>query len=180
MNEQDQPLFQGKKTRAGATSKALLSAMLLLTGTASIAQTTIFSEDMGTPSDITEIAAHDANNGFQNSGVYTYGGNADVRPTSPSSIHGELLVVGTCSCPPMVLFASLRSVVSTLRAIRDCPSLLVCKTQSASDMANLLVEASSDGTNWTTLTFPLQATGMGTAGWRRIASREAPFQQPRP
>ena len=169
MNEQDQPLFQGKKTRAGATSKALLSAMLLLTGTASIAQTTIFSEDMGTPSDITEIAAHDANNGFQNSGVYTYGGNADVRPTSPSSIYAGASGGGNVflSTNGAIRFFTV-SGINTTGYTGLSLSFGLRKTQSASDMANLLVEASSDGTNWTTLTFPLQATGMGTAGWRRI------------
>ena len=47
-----------------------------------ISQTTIFTENFGNPAATTSVATY---TGFQNYGVQTYAGNADVRTTLPSS-----------------------------------------------------------------------------------------------
>lgn len=62
--------------------KLLILSIFLLTFSISKSQgTVIFSENMGSPSGTTTISV----NTFQNSGTLTYGGNGDVRSTTPSS-----------------------------------------------------------------------------------------------
>ncbi len=70
--------------------KKLYTLLILCFTIFSFAQVTIFSENMGTVSGTTQIATHNTNNGFQNSGTLTYSSGditnpADLRSTSGST-----------------------------------------------------------------------------------------------
>ena len=78
------------------TIKILL--LLLVIPFFGISQTTIFTENFGAPGATTSVSTY---TGFQNYGVQTYTGNADVRATIPSSGYvgasggGNLFVTST-------------------------------------------------------------------------------------
>ena len=88
-----------KLTSTGASRfrSGLLAAGALAFGTSVNAQTTIFSENMGTPTATTAIATYATGTApatFQNKGTLTYGNgaqasSADVRISSPSSNSGS-------------------------------------------------------------------------------------------
>lgn len=69
--------------------KLILFLSLLLISSSLIAQTTIFTESMGSVTGTTTIATHEANNGFDNDDfTMTNGGatkDADIRNTDPST-----------------------------------------------------------------------------------------------
>jgi hypothetical protein len=137
-------------------------------GTASFTQTTIFLESMGTVSGTTTIAAHVANNGFDNSATLTYTGTADVRSTTPSTGY-----TGASGSANVFLTnngtASFQiSGVNTLNFTNLTLSFGAYKSNNTSDLTELLVQVSTDGVNYSTLTFPAQPTGTGTAIWRLL------------
>jgi hypothetical protein len=122
-------------------------------------QVTIFSENFGTPAATTSVATY---TGFQNYGVQTYTGNADVRVTLPSSGYvgasgsGNLFVTSTLNTNLII------SGINTTNYNTLNLSLAILKTTTASNGSELGVQVSSDGTNWTNLTFTT-GTGGGTA-----------------
>ncbi|MCB0769700.1 MAG: lamin tail domain-containing protein [Flavobacteriales bacterium] len=134
--------------------------------TASMAQVTVFSENMGTPGGTTAITTHDGNNGFQNSATYTYTGTGDVRTSTASSGYTGSSGSGNVFLTYGRTFTI--SGVSTTGYTGLALSFGAHKNSTSSDMTELLVEASTDGVAWTTLTFPPQATGSGTANWRSV------------
>ena len=147
--------------------RSLLLASLLI-GTASIAQTTIFLESMGTVTANTAIATHDANGGFDNSATLTYTGTGDLRNTTVSSGY-----TGASGSANVFLTnngtASFQiSGVNTLDFTNLTLSFGAYKNTNASNLTELLVEVSTDGVNYSTLTFPAQPTGSGTAIWRLV------------
>lgn len=122
-------------------------------------QVTIFSENFGTPATTTSVATY---TGFQNYGVQTYTGNADVRTTLPSSGYvgasgnGNLFVTSTLNTNLII------SGINTTNYNTLNLSLAILKTTTASNGSELGVQVSSDGSNWTNLTFTI-STGTGTA-----------------
>ena len=146
-----------------------LVAAALLSPKVSDAQVTIFSENMGTVSANTAIATHDANNGFQNSALYDYTGTGDIRSSTNSNGYagasgaGNVFLTNT-SAPRTFIIAGINTVGYTNMTL----SFGAWKSTSASNLSELVVEVSTDGTSWSPLSFPAQPTGTGTANWRLI------------
>ncbi|ACU08391.1 CHU large protein; uncharacterized [Flavobacteriaceae bacterium 3519-10] len=70
--------------------KSLLTIFLMLCSLGVSGQTTIFSENIGTPSGTTLIPAYSTGTApatFQNKGTLSYSGDSDVRTSSPSSAY---------------------------------------------------------------------------------------------
>jgi len=136
-----------------------LSVLCALTG---LAQTTIFSENMGTPSGTLTLAA----NTFQNSGSVTYSGTADVRNTTVSSGYtgasggGNVFFTNTTG-----RFFQIEGI-NTSGFMNISLSLGHYKSTTAGNN-ELKIEVSEDGTNWTELTYS-RSTGTGTVNWLLI------------
>jgi hypothetical protein len=129
------------------------------------AQTTVYSENMGTPTATTAISS----NTFQNTGV-TYSGTADVRASLPSTGYagasggGNIFFTGTAGTNLMI------SGINTLNYTNLALSFGHVKTTNASSN-ELTVEVSGDaGATWTPLTYS-RPTGSGTSGvWALITA----------
>lgn len=149
------------------TKKILFAAILLLAGINTWGQ--IFTENMGTPSGTTTVAA----NTFQNSGTLTYSVNAtpttkpDVRTSTASSGYtgasggGNLFLTNTGA-----IWFEISGINTT-----NYTSLALTFGQHKSTTAGsneLIVEVSSDGSNYTALSYT-RPTGSGTANWRLIS-----------
>lgn len=131
----------------------------------SMGQSTIFTENCGNPSSTTSVSSY---TGWQNYGVLTYTGTADVRTTLPSSVYvgasgqGNTFITNTVGTN--VTFGTINTTNYTSLSL----SLGILKTTTASNGSNLTIEVSTDGTTYSPLSF-LLATGAGTANlWSRI------------
>lgn len=129
------------------------------------AQTTVYAENMGTPSATTVIAS----NTFQNTGI-TYSGTADVRSTNVSTGYtgasggGNIFFTGTAGTNFVI------SGINTTGYNNLVLSFGHVKTTNASSN-ELTVEVSGNGgTSWTPLTYT-RATGGGTSNvWSLITA----------
>jgi hypothetical protein len=154
--------------RPTASLVMLLSAALWQTPSVH-AQVNIFSESMGTVVATTAIATHDANGGFQNAVAYDFSGSGDVRSSTVSSGYtgasGSANIFLTNSVQPRTLvIAGINTSGYTSLSL----SFGASKSTTTSTLSELVVEVSTDGSTWSALTFPAQATGSGTASWRLI------------
>lgn len=126
----------------------------------------VFSENIGVPSGTTAIASY---TGWQNNGTLTFTGSGDVRVTTPSAGYtgasGSGNVFLTNSGTANFQIASISTLafdpVFTL-------AFGAYKSTTASNMSELKLEYSSNGTDFTTISIPAQPTGSGTANWRLI------------
>jgi hypothetical protein len=128
----------------------------------------LFSESIGSVGGTTSIAAHESANGFDNDG-FTMSGTGDIRNTGVSTGYAGasgnanvfLTNNGTASF-------QIAGIVTT-----GCSSLSLSfgafKSTNASNMTELIVEYSIDGSSYIAIPIPAQATGTGTANWRIIA-----------
>jgi hypothetical protein len=131
----------------------------------SMGQSTIFTENCGNPSATTVVSSY---TGWQNYGVLTYTGTADVRTTLPSTTYtgasGQGNTFITNAVGTNVTFGSINTTNYTSLSL----SLGILKTTTASNGSNLTIEVSTDGATYIPLSF-LLATGTGTANtWYRI------------
>lgn len=123
--------------------------------------TDIFSENMGTPSGTTTIAA----NIFQNSG-FTFSGTADVRSTTVSSGYtgasggGNVFVTNSIG-----RFFEISGINTT--GYTDLALSFGHHKSTTAGSNELVVEVSADGTTYTPLTYS-RPTGSGTTGWLKI------------
>jgi hypothetical protein len=135
-----------------------LMALIALTAV-SFAQTTFYSEAIGTVASTTQIATHETNNGFDVDSA-TYSGTADIRITQPSTGYtgasGLANVYFTTAVGRYFLAADINT--SAYSNITMSFGHYMNTTTAGSD---LTLEVSSDGTNWTTLTY----TRPATAAW---------------
>jgi hypothetical protein len=149
--------------------KRIIAAFLFCLSGFAGAQTTIFSENMGTPSVTTAIAS----NTFQN-GSLAFSGSGDVRNSTAStgytgaSGNGNVFLTNTIGRDFQISSINTTGWSSLLLAFG------AHKSTTASSMSELVVEWSSDGTTYNTLTFPAQPTGGGTAIWRLISGISLP------
>lgn len=152
------------------TMKNFYIALAALTATSGFAQTTIFSENMGTPTGNALIPAYQAQAApatFQNSAVFTFTGTADIRTSTPSDTYtgasgsGCVFLAGTTSARNLTIEG-----INTLNYTDLTLSFGHHKGTGASSN-ELTVEVSPDGTNWTSLTYT-RATGGGTSVWLLI------------
>lgn len=135
-----------------------------------LAQTTFFSENVGTPSGTIAVGSY---TGWQNASPITFQGNADVRNTQPSTGYagasgGGNVFMGVSAGEGVFEISN----ISTLGYNAIFLQFGAFKSTTASDMTELKVEYSVDGVNYLPLTFPAQPTGTGTAIWRLISIQE--------
>ncbi|MFN0257373.1 T9SS type A sorting domain-containing protein [Pedobacter ureilyticus] len=124
-----------------------------------------FSENMGNPASTTVVSSY---TGWQNNGMYTYAGTADVRTSSSStgylgaSAAGNVFITNTLG--RYFSIAGINTVALTNPAIE----FGLFKNTTASDATDLTFEYSTNGTDFTAIPIPAQSTGGGTANWRLI------------
>jgi len=120
---------------------------------------TVVSESMGTVGGTTAIATHEANNGFQNTAL-TFSGTADVRVTTISSGYpsasGSANVFFTASGRNFIISGINSATFNNLQL-----SLGIYKNIAGSTGSDMLVQVSTDGTNYTNLTMPSLPAGVG-------------------
>ena len=127
-----------------------------------------FTESMGNVSTTTAISIHEAANGFDNINFFM-SGTADVRNTvfnGFTSISGGANIFLTST---LGRYFSIENINTTgLNNMQI--SFSVQKNLTASNGSDLLVQVSSDGTNYSTLNYPLLATGSGTTAWQYVTA----------
>lgn len=131
-------------------------------------QTIVFSENAGTPGATTSVASY---TGWQTSGTLTFSGTSDVRNTTASSGYtgasgGGNVFFSTGNAPYFVI-AGIDT--SGFQPGSIDLSFGAYKNTTASDLTELSVSFSTDGSNYTSLALPAQATGSGTTGWRLLS-----------
>ena len=127
------------------------------------AQTTIFSENMGTPSGTTAIA----DNTFQNVSPIAFSGTADIRISTPSDTYagasgsGCVFLGGTT---PAKIFT-----IEGINSLNYSDITLSFGHQKGTNAGSneLTVSVSEDGTNWTQLSYT-RPSGSGTSVWLLI------------
>ncbi len=138
---------------------------IFLVGTNILAQTTFFSESIGTVSSTTSIVDHETANGFDEDGA-TYSGTADIRATTVSTGYtgasGGANVFFTNTIGRYMLIEGINSSAYSNITM----SLGHLKSTTAANN-ELTIEVSSDGNNWSQLTYS-RPTGSGTATWLLI------------
>jgi len=141
---------------AGPGSSSILNVTIAPAGGG---ESTIFSENMGVPASTTSIAE----NAFQNSGVLTFSGSADVRSTTVSSNYSGASGAGNVFVATTVGTSFEISGINTVGYSNLVLSFGHFKSTTAGNN-ELAVEVSSDGTNYSPLSYS-RPTGSGTATW---------------
>ena len=131
---------------------------------------TVFSENMGTPSGTTAISA----NTFQNA-TLTFTGTGDVRNNTTSSGYtgasagGNVFITSTAGT-----YFQIAGIDSTAYSGMYI-TFGINKNTTAGNGSDLAVEVSSDGSSYTALSFTNLPTGSGTAIWyQRTATGTIP------
>ena len=132
-------------------------------------QSTIFSENVGTLSGTATLAA----NTFQNTNL-SFSGTADTRTTTVSTGYTGASGNKNIFITNAVGTSFQISSISTLHFSSLKLSFGVYKSTTASNLSELVLEFSTNGTTYTALTIPSQPTGTGTATWRLISSIALP------
>ncbi|HMP77631.1 MAG TPA: fibronectin type III domain-containing protein, partial [Kiritimatiellia bacterium] len=122
--------------------------------------TTLFSENMGTPSSTTAISA----NTFENASL-TFTGTADVRSTSSSTGYTGASAGGNVFITTTVGTFFQIAGVNTVGYQNLALSFGIYKSTTAGTGADLVVEVSADGSSYTALSYTALPSGSGTAGW---------------
>lgn len=146
--------------------KNIYSLFALIFSTIIFAQTTIYTENFGTPTATTLIPDY---TGFQATAPVTYSGTSDVRTSTPStgytgaSGNGCVFIgaVTTASGNPAKTL-----IVSGIKTTNyNSISLSLGHQKGTNASSNeLTIEVSADGSSWTPLTYT-RATGTGTSNW---------------
>lgn len=131
------------------------------------AQTTIFSENVGSPSGTTAITSY---TGWQNNGTIAFSGTGDVRTTTGSSGYTGASGSGNVFLTTGGSASFIISGIDTSAYQAGTLDLTfgAYKSNTASTMSELSLAYSTDGTNYTSMSIPAQASGTGTAIWRSI------------
>lgn len=133
----------------------------------------IFNENMGTVVNNTSIYSHEINNGFAN-GSYTMVGTADIRSTQNSNgqypeASGGANVFFTSTTPVYFQIEGINTIGQNNLQL----SFGLFKGSIASNGSSFVVEVSSDGINFSSLSFGGLPTGEGTAVWKQITASGA-------
>jgi hypothetical protein len=150
---------------------AFFALLVFLGGNEMKGQTTIFSENMGTSAAGTTAIT---SNTFQNSS-YTFSGTGDTRLTTSSLnyYNGASGIRNVFLTNTIDTYFQI-SGISTLGYSTLSLSFGAFKSTIASNMSELNLEFSTDGTKYTPLIIPAQATGTLTAVWRLISGISLP------
>lgn len=135
-------------------------------------QSTIFSENMGNPASNTTVSTF---TGFENYGTLTFvgGDEADVRTSNPSSGYSDSSGNGNVLLNKTTKHIEI-SNINTSNYYNLELSFGVRKGTNAISQP-IKVQVSSDGVNYTNLTYTNLNTGPGTTGWYlRTASGTIP------
>lgn len=144
--------------------KKLYSLFAAVVITANLAaQTTIYSENMGTTTSTTAISS----NTFEQGAPITYSGTGDVRATSASSTTNYAEASGGANV--MINGAGKYFQISGIDTSSYQNINLYLGQRKGTNAANneLKIEVSTDGTNWTELSYT-RTTGSGTSNWQYI------------
>lgn len=127
------------------------------------AQTTIYSESMGTGTGTSEISA----NTFQNGSPVSYVGTADVRSTNASTVSAYAQASGGANV--MINANNETFLISGINTTNYQNIQLNLGQRKGTSAANneLKIEVSADGNTWTLLSYS-RATGSNTANWAYI------------
>jgi hypothetical protein len=143
----------------------IVSLLLMVFSLPIFSQTTIYSENCGTPSAVTSVATY---TGWQQKGIQTYTGNADVRTTVASTGYvgasggGNIFITNTLNTNCTI------SGINTIGYTGVCLQFGILKTANGSNGTNLAVEYSTDGLTWSALSFTMP-TGSGSSNvWSYI------------
>ncbi len=146
------------------TSTSASTVNVAVSGTVNSAciTTNIFSESVGAGASGTAIASF---TGWQNNGVLQFTGTGDVRNTTGSSGYSGASGTGnvflTTTGGLVFQIASINTSTYTNLSL----SFGIFKSVIASTGSDLIVEVSSDGTNYNALSYTALPTGSGTATW---------------
>ncbi|MFN8309967.1 MAG: T9SS type A sorting domain-containing protein [Chitinophagales bacterium] len=137
---------------------------------ASAQLTTIYSENVGSPTGTPLITAY---TGWQNGAPIVYGGTGDVRSTSGSSGYSGAsgngnVFLNSSGGPKTLTISGINTIGYTQLRLR----MGLFKSTLASNGSELLAEVSTDGTNYTTVRLDSLPTGSGTAIWRLVSSKD--------
>lgn len=133
--------------------KKLYLLLFSVASTLSFGQT-FYSENMGTPAGTTPIAS----NVFQNSAPIVYSGTGDVRATSVSSGYNGASGGGNVFLNAISEFFQIDGLNTSPYNVADIQ--LSFGYNAGGNIANLLtIETSTDGTNWSPITYTPGGTG---------------------
>jgi hypothetical protein len=133
--------------------KKIYSLLLLVVSYVSFGQT-VYTENMGTPTATTPIAT----NVFQNSAPIVYSGTADVRNTLASSGYTGASAGGNVFINAVDEYFQIDGINTS--AFNTSGLQLSFGINTPTSVTNvLLVDVSTDATNWTPLTYTPSATG---------------------
>jgi hypothetical protein len=124
----------------------------------------VFQENMGTVTATTTIAAHETNNGFQNT-AYTMSGTGDVRLTSASSGYTSASGGANIFLTNTVGRNFIISGINTLGKSNLQLSFGLFRSPATHDGSTLQVQYSTDGITYTNLTMPVISN---TSSWNYI------------
>ena len=148
--------------------KKIYSLLLLLVASYSSFGQTIYSENMGTPTATTLIPAYITGTApatFQNSTPIVYSGTADVRTSAASSGYsgasggGNVFITNTAG-----KYFQIDGINTSAFAVTN---LRLSFGLNATATVQPIVEFSTDGTNWTAITYT------SVAGWQLITTPSA-------
>ena len=125
----------------------------------------VFTETVGTPGGNSTVAAY---TGWSNNGSLIFTGSGDVRNNTFSDYAGASAAGNVLLNSGMTADFQISSINTSAYVNSFTLSFGALKTTPASSMSEMALAYSSDGTNYTPITIPAQATGTGTAVWRVI------------
>ena len=166
-------------TITGANGCSATSAAVVVNVINSQANGIVFTETMGSVTSTTAISTHESNNGFDNDN-YTMSGNGDIRNTNASTGYGAGLPTASGLANAFLTSGTIDrnfiiSGINTSGLTNLQLSFGVFKSKTSASGSDLLVQVSSDGINYSNLSFTTLPTGNGTAIWYyRTASGTIP------
>ncbi len=138
--------------------------LLLLAFMNSWGQTTIFSENMGSPSANTLITA----NTFQNGSPITFTGSGDVRTSTPSSTYPGFSASGNVFLTTGGTKDFQIAGINNSACSSSTLTFGVFKSTTASTGSELAITVSTDGISYTALPTLSLTAGSGTAVWSLV------------
>lgn len=160
-----------KSILKGVGLPALLLLISLMFGLprASYGQTVVYSEDFGTPGATIKVGDYD---GWSNQDVtYTSDGTCDLRITTPSSDYAGASAGGHVMINNAVKWLQV-SGINTEGKSDIALSFGLRKGTNAETGSTFKIQYSTNGTDWSDLSFEALPTGSGTAKWYLVTVRE--------
>jgi PKD repeat protein len=140
------------------------SAAVLVTVNNFLMNGTLFTETMGNSGGTIAISTHENNNGFDNDN-FTMTGTGDVRTSLASSGYSNASGLSNVFFTNTAGKDFIISGINTLGLSNLQLSFGIYKSTIASNGSEFLVQVSTDGVNYSSLSYPALPTGSGTALW---------------